>query len=269
MALPDLLFGHARSRHPRWYEPAGIFGVVSFRHKVRLFVQRFGIDVSRYPGFDPVHLMVRLLESYRVNVVLDVGANSGRYAVELRRAGYKGKVISFEPLSEPFSILSAQAASDPLWETLQYAIGDGNGTVTLNTAANAGESSSILPMLSAHMAAYPGANYIGTEEATIRTLDDLAPDILERGDRVFLKADVQGYERAVLVGASSILQDHCVGMQLELSLVPLYEGGMLYREALDIADKLGFSLMGLIPGFTDLRNGQLLQADGIFMVDKD
>jgi hypothetical protein len=40
-------------------------------------------------------------------------------------------------------------------------------------------------------------------------------------------------------------------LQLELSLVPLYEGAMLYHEALDFAERHGFSLMQVIPGFTD------------------
>lgn len=45
---------------------------------------------------------------------------------------------------------------------------------------------------------------------------------------------------------------------------PLYAGGMLIREALDIAYSLGFTLTGLSPCFTDLRNSRTLQADGIF-----
>jgi FkbM family methyltransferase len=101
------------------------------------------------------------------------------------------------------------------------AIGDENGTTTLNVAANAGGSSSILPMLSTHFDAAPEACYVGTEDAEIRTLDSLAPEILRRHDKVFLKADVQGYEKFVIAGAKSTLSDYCVGLQLELSLVPL------------------------------------------------
>jgi hypothetical protein len=79
-----------------------------------------------------------------------------------------------------------------------------------------------------------------------------------------VKADVQGFERAVIDGATHLLA-RAAGMQLELSFVPLYEGGMLYREALDLTESLGFVVMGMIPGFTDPRDGRLLQADGIFM----
>lgn len=36
-----------------------------------------------------------------------------------------------------------------------------------------------------------------------------------------------GFEKQVLAGGESTLNDRCVGLQIELSFVPLYEGGML------------------------------------------
>ncbi len=97
----------------------------------------------------------------------------------------------------------------------------------------------------------------------------MAPEIPRPTDATFLKIDVQGFEKQVIAGSQSTLNDGCVGMQLELSIVPLYEGGMLIREALDLAYSMGFTLTGLLPGFTDVRDGQLLQADGIFFREDD
>ena len=85
----------------------------------------------------------------------------------------------------------------------------------------------------------------------------------------FLKVDVQGFEKQVLAGSKSTINDNCIGMQLELSFLPLYEGGMQIREALDQAYSLGFTLTGLLPCFMDLHNGQMLQADGIFFREDD
>jgi len=69
----------------------------------------------------------------------------------------------------------------------------------------------------------------------------------------------------VLDGASGLFADSAVvGLQLELSLVPLYGGAMTYREAMDRAEGLGMVLMGLDPVFADPNSGRLLQADAVY-----
>jgi FkbM family methyltransferase len=208
--------------------------------------------------------LVNELAAHHVDVVLDVGANSGQYATSLREADFTGRIVSFEPLSAPFARLARSASADPRWDCRQCALGDVDQTVTMNVAGNSGASSSILPMLQAHRDAFPRANYVGVEDVTVRRLDTAASEFLWPGEAAFLKIDVQGFERQVITGASSTIDHHCVGMQLELSLAPLYEGGMLIREALDLMDSLGFVLAGLAPGFIDVRNGRVLQADGVF-----
>ncbi len=209
------------------------------------------------------------LESHQVNVVVDVGANSGQYASGLRAAGFTGRIISFEPLSEAFALLERKSSKDPLWECRRCALGDVDGTVSINVAGNAGASSSVLPMLKSHQDAFPPANYIGTEQVPIRRLDSVAQEFLRPSDIALLKIDVQGFEKQVIAGGKSTVNDRCVGMQLELSFVPLYEDGMLIREALDLACSLGFTLAGVLPGFSDPRNGRMLQADGIFFREND
>jgi FkbM family methyltransferase len=231
----------------------------------RLFARKAVLEVSRYYSErEWKRRFVKQLESLRVDAVFDVGANSGQYASGLRTAAYKARIISFEPLSGPFSVLESKASKDPLWDCQRYALGDVDGTISINVAGNAGHSSSVLPMLESHQDACPPAKYIGTEDVPIHRLDSVAPEILRPTDLTFLKIDVQGFEKQVLAGSKSTLNDRCVGMQLELSFLPLYEGGMLVDEALDILYSWGFMLTGVLPGFTDPRNGRMLQADGIF-----
>jgi FkbM family methyltransferase len=238
--------------------------------RARNILRRHGVDVSRYiPGLDCERNIMRQLASHQVTVVLDVGANSGQYATGLRAAGFTGRIVSFEPLSGPFSLLERSVSTDPLWECRRSALGDVDGTISINVAGNEGASSSALPMLKSHQDAFPPANYIGTETVSISRLDSVAPEILQPTDIAFLKIDVQGFEKQVIEGGKSTVNDRCIGMQLELSFLPLYEGGMLIREALDLLDSLGFQLAGLLPGFTDPRNGRMLQADGIFFRQND
>lgn len=208
---------------------------------------------------------VKQLESLNVNVVFDIGSNTGQYAASLRKAGYQGRIVSFEPLSQPFATLERRASKDPLWECRRYALGDIDGTVSVNIAGNAAQSSSVLPMLKSHQDAFPPANYVGVEDVAVYRLDSVASQILRPNDAIFLKIDVQGFEKQVLAGSESTLADSCVGMQLELSFLPLYEGSMLIPEALEWAYSMGFTLTGLLPCFIDPRDGRMLQADGVFL----
>ncbi|SON63254.1 hypothetical protein MSIMFI_04784 [Mycobacterium simulans] len=243
---------------------------MNLSYRAREIVRRTGIEVSRYRAdLDSKRNFMNQLKSHEVDVILDVGANSGQYGAGLRAAGFNGRIVSFEPLSGPFSQLERKASADPRWECRRCALGDSDGTITINIAGNAGESSSVLPMLKSHQDAFPPANYVGTEEVPIHRLDSVVSEILRPGDAAFLKIDVQGFEKQVLAGSTSTVNERCVGMQLELSFLPLYEGGMLIREALDLAYSLGFTLTGLQPCFTDLRNGRTLQADGIFFREDD
>lgn len=239
---------------------------MEFLRQSRLVARNLAFELSRQSSDrDTKRLLVDKLASQGVNVILDVGANSGQYSANLRKAGFAGRIVSFEPLSQPFARLEKRASQDPLWDCHQYALGDDDGRITVNVAGNAGESSSVLPMLKRHQDAYPPANYVDTEEVPIRRLDSVVPEILRSDENLFLKIDVQGYERQVLAGSESTVRERCIGVQLELSFFPLYEGGMLIREALDLVESMGFTLIALLPCFMDPRNGQMLQADGIFL----
>ena len=114
-----------------------------------------------------------------------------------------------------------------------------------------------------HELSAPDSAYVGVEHIEARRLDSLAPELLGDASRVLLKLDVQGAELRALSGAEASLRRILV-VEMELSLVPLYEGGALMREALDRLDAAGYDLVGLEPGFSDPSSGRLLQADGLF-----
>ncbi|SDL82767.1 FkbM family methyltransferase [Streptomyces wuyuanensis] len=238
-------------------------------HRARKAVQRFGFDVNRFPECSYDYRTVRLLRHSGADVVLDVGANRGQYGHNLRRFGYRGRIVSFEPLRGPFEALRRRAAADPLWTVFPYAVGDERTSVTLNVAGNSGLSSSVLPMLPRHAEACPDSRYVGRQEAEQYRLDDLWPQLAEPEDRVFVKLDVQGYEEAVLRGAEDLAR-RCCGLQLEASCVPLYEGGPLLHQVMDTAQRrYGLTLMAVVPGFTDRRTGQMLQCDVVFLRDRE
>ena len=141
-----------------------------------------------------------VLRDQGVDLVVDVGANEGQWARELRAEGYKGTIVSFEPLLAAHARLTQAARDDAAWIVHRRALGDHDGEGRLNVAGNAGASSSLLTMAESHERAAPDARYVGHETVSVSRLD--AVD-LPAGQRLMLKLDVQGAERAVLAGARS------------------------------------------------------------------
>lgn len=225
---------------------------------------RLGVDVVGVsPWNHPVLRRMKLLGDRRVDVVLDVGANAGQYGRELRQLGYAGRIVSFEPLSAAFAALQGERAGDPLWEAEQLAVGEVSGEAVIHVAQNS-VSSSLLPVLPRHLAAEPASRYVGTEKVRVERLDTLVARHLPAGARPFLKVDTQGSELAVVRSAGSELH-RFIGLQLELSLVPLYQGETLFAEMVALLEPEGFTLVSIEPGHADYASGHLLQADGIFL----
>ncbi len=238
---------------------------MTMRHRARLAAQRVGLDLTPYPAASPAYQAFRAFTSSGPDVILDVGANDGGFARQCRRFGFAGEIVSFEPGSQAYARLTAASARDPHWTAVRLGLGDSPGEMTLHIAANAGASSSVLPMLPAHERAAPDSQFLRVEEVPIGRLDEWFAELPGMWERVALKIDTQGFERQVLGGAGALLDTRVVALQLELSLVPLYEGSWPWDEAVGWLKGRGFSMHGLAPGFTDPETGRLLQFDGVFV----
>ncbi len=223
-----------------------------------------GFEIRLYhPGHSQAAQLLKILSAHWINLVFDIGANAGYFGQYLRDAGYRGRIVSFEPLSTPWKKLLKASGKDPLWEVApRTAIGSDEGELEIHVARNS-VSSSILPMHEAHARATPESGYIGKERVPLRRLDSMAPDYFHSDSIPFLKIDTQGYEDHVLKGAEKII-DRIVGIQLELSIVPLYKGQRLFDEFYEWLKHLGFGLWAISPVLVDPQSGRLLQLDATF-----
>ena len=237
----------------------------NFKNLIKKIVRSLGYDIAPYAAhrdFDRV--FVEALSRYQVGLVLDVGANAGQFANGLRKAGYGEGIISFEPMSAEHKHLESLAKDDVKWRVApRMAIGDSDGTVEINIAANSG-SSSILPMLELHREAAPASVYAGRESVDLCKLDTVVPQLIAvDAKNIFLKMDVQGYEWSVLEGAEKTI-DRVVGVLCECSFSPLYAGEARWTNLIEKIEAKGFEVWGVLPGFADPRTGRLLQADFLF-----
>ena len=234
------------------------------RRRARSLVRRWGLDIHRYlPALDIDVRRSQFLGDHRIGAVIDGGANAGQWALGIRTNGYSGPIISFEPIAESYASLRLTADSDAHWRCVQAALGDADTQMAMNVANNS-TSSSLLPMEPAHAAAAPQSAYVGTERVRVLRLDSVVPKMVPNGTRLALKLDLQGYEAAALSGAEGILADVSL-LECELSMVPLYQGQVLYLEMIRLLGGLGFSLASVSEGLTDPATGHVMQLDAIFV----
>ncbi|MDL2198442.1 FkbM family methyltransferase [Halopseudomonas aestusnigri] len=206
---------------------------------------------------------LKLMRAYGVDLVLDVGANTGQYSRRMRKMGYTGEIVSFEPMRSAFNALQAACAADGNWECRDYALGAESGQTSINVSGNS-VSSSILPMLPEHEKHAPASRVVDSEVIDVKRLDELTEwEQWGRRNGVWLKIDVQGYEEQVLAGAERCLSN-IAAIQLELSLRPLYAQQLTIVPMLAHLGALGFDPVAFEPGFADQTSGEYLQVDGIF-----
>jgi FkbM family methyltransferase len=229
---------------------------------IKLLLKKLGVIVKRYPEMDIVRRM-KLVDDAKISILLDVGANSGQYSSNMRDYGYNGRIISFEPLSVAFKLLSKISMNDKKWEIYNFALGNNNIDSIINIAGNSW-SSSILNMLQTHLDSAPESSYVSRESIVIKTLDSLFEELCGDCDNVMLKMDVQGFEKEVLEGSINSLS-RIKMIQLEMSIIELYEGEMLLGNMIEYLSVKGFQLVSLENGYFDSSSGHLFQVDGIFL----
>lgn len=241
--------------------------IETLERRLRRTANRLGIDVHRHhPEASESGRLSSMLATHGVDLIFDVGANTGQFAQSLRQAGYAGRLISFEPLSTAHARLLQASQNDSRWDIApRAAIGDRDGEIEIHVAGNS-VSSSVLGMLDSHANAAPGSAYVGSELVRLSRMDTIAGDYLASDTVSFLKIDTQGYEGRVLDGAAGLL-GHVSGLQLELSFVPLYEDQELFDALLERLRALGFSIWAIWPGFQNPRSGRMLQVDAVLFRD--
>lgn len=196
--------------------------------------------------------LAEVLRTRAIGCVVDVGANAGQYGRLLRRIGYRGWIVSFEPDPAVFERLEKSARKDPRWLVQRLACGREDGTLPLHRMSSTDLSSFRAPTRRCGERFGSGAAVLGVESVPVRRLDGLADELFDGlgRDQLFLKMDTQGWDLEVFAGAAGLL-DRIEGLQSELSVLPLYEGMPGYLDALAEYRRHGFEPSGFYPVFRD------------------
>ncbi len=240
--------------------------MANFKGLVKRGLRSFGISASGVEyaqEYIPELHLARLFKQLDVRCVLDVGANTGQYRTFLREhVGFDGTILSFEPVPAHAETLRrlARTTGDDRWLIEQVAVGETPGTAEINVTAGDMLSSFLRP-------AEDSPDMVVTARVAVNvvTLDSMATRVsaLAPLPTVFLKVDTQGFDLHVLRGAAQVLPQ-IAGVQVELSLVPIYEGMPPFQEVHDYLTHAGFGATGF---FVTSREATLRvrEVDGVYV----
>lgn len=212
-------------------------------------------------GFYKRILYKQLLDTLKINCVIDAGANNGGFAKQLRSLGYSDYILSFEPDPFVYAELQSHFANDSQWKGYNLALGSTNSQLLLNI----NEFSVMNSFRSGNENTSATVKTISVE---VKTLDSLSNDILCLNSDVciFLKMDTQGFDLEVMKGVQA-LRDKIFLLQSEISIQPLYKDMPHYLESLQFYEALDFQLVDL---FSVTRNSKgVVEYDAIMISTSD
>jgi FkbM family methyltransferase len=200
-----------------------------------------------------------MLRRLNPSVVVDVGANRGQFALDVRQAAPQARILSFEPLPSEADVFRTIFLGQRNVELIEAALGSSKGSAKLHVAG-AADSSSLLQIGRLQEQLFPGTGEVNLVEVKVDVLDEVLREV-DLADRALLKIDVQGYELEVLKGALNSLS-RFRWVYVELSFVELYVSQPLAHEVMALLVTHGFGIVDA--GSPTRSKGRTIQQDYLF-----
>lgn len=221
----------------------------SIKFRAHQLLNSLGFDLVRLRNSNadfPRHLL-NVFDAYGIDCVIDVGANAGQYGRFLREIGFKGHIVSFEPVGAVFALLERQSASDGKWSCHKLALGDRNEEKTINVYKST-VFSSFLTANAYSKSIWQSLEDVTPESVTVVRLEDVYEALIGSlgCKRCMLKLDTQGYDKLAFEGARGCL-GHVHALQSELSLIAVYDGMTDVYDVLKEFHDGGFYISGMYP----------------------
>lgn len=218
--------------------------------------------LRRADAEEDIHYMAFKLT--KPTLILDCGANQGAFYKACRNVGYKGKIWCFEPNVKCVENLNAMASSDGNMRVFPLGTGDADSTTTLQVAGEDGNMGSLLPQQPWMTDRFKSAWVRDQYEVNVRRLDRvLDEERVPEDERIFMKIDTQGFDRATFLGMGGRIAQ-VIGIKAEFSVQTIYQGAPLHWEMLDVLRKYGFEpfwFSTVSRGF----DGRIIEYDAYFV----
>jgi FkbM family methyltransferase len=219
-----------------------------------------GFDLHRYR---PDRDKFSWLESMNIQTVIDIGANIGQTAKEMRIRFPEAQIYSFEPQKDAFDEMNEAMKGDAKFKAFNIGIGEKKESVTMHKNPYS-QSSSILDMADLHRETFPESR--GSEENITIQIERL-DDVLKVSDLkrdILFKIDVQGYEDKAIRGSEQVLRASKIVL-IENSFLSLYKGQPLFADTYKMLTGLGFTYRGALWQKLDPKTGAVMFEDSLFL----
>jgi len=202
----------------------------------------------------------QFLARHRIGTIIDVGANTGQFAKMIHRVCPQARLYAFEPIADCFEQLQRTLATIPGASAFHMALGDQNGTITINRSEFT-PCSSMLPVTDLLTRDYPDAGKVTPQKTDIARLDDVMGDKIE--GELLVKIDVQGYEPEVIAGGRETLA-RASYVAVEVTFQEQYVGQPLFDGVYQLMTREGFIYRGSAGQYESKSEGLFAYADAVF-----
>lgn len=235
---------------------------VPIDNALKRLAARAGFHVVRNRN-NPAHTMMGL-GKVKFGAIVDVGANIGQFAREVRKHFPETKMYCFEPVPVALEALAAWAKTQQAVEVIPLALGDEPGQVKMFVHSEHTSSSSLLPTTDQNHSLFPETVRQSEILIAVERLDDWARGKLPPLEAdLLLKIDVQGFEVNVLRGGEETLRQ-VAAVIIEVNIESLYDGQGKFSELVQILDVAGLKYAGNLSQ-NCAHDGRVVFVDAVFV----
>ena len=202
------------------------------------------------------------LQGFGFRTVLDIGANTGQFALSARFAFPQARLYSFEPLPDCFAKLNQNLAGASNFQAFNVGLGATSGSLAFEQNQFSA-ASSFLKLTPTYSSEFPAKTQTSSIAVKVEPLDVIAKQ-LSLTPPLLVKIDVQGFEDQVLRGGTQTLRQADV-LLIETSFEALYENQPLFDDVYRHLVSEGFVYQGALEQLLSPKDQRPLQADSLFV----
>ena len=217
-------------------------------------------------GTDPFYDVKKRMAGYDFNLFIDVGANVGQTAIQIREAFPQAVIHSVEPVKETYAVLQQNTKGKNIL-THNIALGSKNEIIEVKIDRE-NTNSSINSMQNEK-------NEIASSDVHVEKIQVVATIDFCKKEGInyidYLKIDTEGFDLEVIKGAKELLEDNAIGfVEAEVSMNPGNTFHVSFEEVKKYMEAHHYLLFGLYEQVLEWKTKEpaLRRANAVFISTK-